>query len=327
MTRILSYNILVGGARRIDQITQMIRSAQPDVVGLVEATDVRVVEELGKRLGMEYRMSRTTEDRHKSRFGLALLSRLPVVSSQVHKLHGRSGPLLLEASVQEEDGKELALFVTHLPASFARSSRGGDSIRRKVAREILRIMEARGNTPHLLMGDFNSIAPGDKLKGSRLLRYLMEISTRYHRNPKDVEGHPQLDFVVPPYLRFLNPILSRIPRSRSLSALFDSALSLYVARGTMRLLLKAGYIDSFRRISPNASGFTCPARAPAGRIDYIMASPELAGRLANCYVLTEGEGVYGYEASDHLPIVAEFGEAVGTPDATQAPALVADMQG
>src|SRR4051812_1449347 len=46
MTRILSYNILVGGQPRIDQITSMLQSADPDVVGLVEATDPRVVEEL-----------------------------------------------------------------------------------------------------------------------------------------------------------------------------------------------------------------------------------------------------------------------------------------
>ena len=30
MTRILTYNILFGGARRIDQITEMIRSARPE---------------------------------------------------------------------------------------------------------------------------------------------------------------------------------------------------------------------------------------------------------------------------------------------------------
>ena len=31
MTRVLAYNILVGGTRRIDQIEQMIEAAQPDV--------------------------------------------------------------------------------------------------------------------------------------------------------------------------------------------------------------------------------------------------------------------------------------------------------
>jgi len=325
MTRILSYNILVGGARRIDQITQMILAAQPEVVGLVEASDPRVVETLGERLEMEYRMSGGAQ--HDPAGGIAVLSRLPIVSSQVHRSPAFINKPVLEVCVREEDGGELAIFVTHLSASFATSSRGGDDIRREEVREILRIMEAKRGMPHLLMGDFNSIAPGDDLKGSRLLRYLIEVDKFYAQRPVEAVGHPHLDFVVPPDLRFLEPLLLQIPRSHLLSTLFDGALSLYVARGTIRLLRKAGYVDSFRRASPHATGFTCPARMPAGRIDYIMASPELAERLSTCYVLAEGNGVYGYEASDHLPVVAEFGEAVGNSGDKQALELVADTMG
>ncbi len=32
MTRILSYNILVGGKRRVDQLTKIMSSAHPDIV-------------------------------------------------------------------------------------------------------------------------------------------------------------------------------------------------------------------------------------------------------------------------------------------------------
>ena len=326
MTRILSYNILVGGARRIDQITEMIRAAQPDVVGLIEATDPHVVEVLAERLGMEYLTSGNVKSLHGSDLGLAVLSRLPIVSSQVHVLPDILEQPVMEVSVREDDGRELTLFVVHLPASFSYGSRGGDGIRREEAREILRIMEVKRGTPHLMMGDFNSIAPGDKLKGSRLLRYLIEVGTRYQPDPQNIDGHPYLNFVVPPHLRFLDPLILRIPRNNLLSALFDGALSLYVARGTIRLLRKAGYVDSFRRASPHDRGFTCPARMPAGRIDYIMASPELAERLSACYVLDEGNGVCGYEASDHLPVVAEFGEAVGNPKDKQALELVADAR-
>ena len=57
MTRILSYNILAGGKRRVDQLTKIISSAHPDIVGLVEAYNPRTVEEMANRLGMQYRMS------------------------------------------------------------------------------------------------------------------------------------------------------------------------------------------------------------------------------------------------------------------------------
>jgi hypothetical protein len=176
------------------------------------------------------------------------------------------------------------------------------------------------------MGDFNSLAPGDDLKGSRLLRYLIEIDKLRAQSPEEAVGYPHLDFVVPPNLRFLEPLLLQIPRSNLLSELFDKVVSLYTARGTMRLLRNAGYVDCFRRVSPYARGFTCPARMPSGRIDYIIASPELAGRLSDCYVLTEGDGVYGYEASDHLPVVAEFGEVVGAAPAVGQHELVADIR-
>jgi Endonuclease/Exonuclease/phosphatase family len=115
---------------------------------------------------------------------------------------------------------------------------------------------------------------------------------------------------VPAPLRFLNPLLRVIPRSKLLSTLFDEAGSLYVPRGSIRLLRKAGYIDCFRCTNPYAWGFTCPASAPAGRIDFIFASPELAGRLSACKVITEGNGSRAEQASDHLPVVAEFGENI-----------------
>ena len=309
MTRILTYNILVGGTRRIDQIAQMIRAARPDVVGLVEATNPRVVQELAERLGMNYSMS--GQGSHSLDWQVALLSRLPIMHMQVHSRPGLISKPLLEVEVQEEDGRVLTLFVTHLIASFSHSGRGGDSIRRAEAREILRIMAEKKGTPHLLMGDFNSLAPGDTLKASRLLRYLVSMDELRRAKPQESVGHPHLDFVVPPSLRFLEPLLRVIARSALLSAMFDGASSLYVARGTIRLLREAGYVDSFRRLNARAWGFTCPAKAPAGRIDYIFASPELAGRLSSCYVVTEGNDVTGAEASDHLPVLAEFGERAG----------------
>jgi endonuclease/exonuclease/phosphatase family metal-dependent hydrolase len=306
MTRVLTYNILVGGARRVDQIAQMIQSAQPDVVGLVEATNPRVVQELAERLGMDYRMSGHGD--HATDWQVACLSRLPITHVQVHSRQGRLSKPFLEVGVQEEDGRALTLFVMHLAASFSRSARGGDRIRRQEAREILRITKAKRGTPHLLIGDFNSLAPGDTLEASRLLRYLVDMDELRRARPHESLGHPHLDFVVPPSLRFLEPLLRTISHNAFLSALFDGAGSLYVARGTIRLLRRAGYVDSFRQVNARSTGFTCPAKAPAGRIDYIFASPELAGRLSSCYVVTEGNGLPGEQASDHLPVLAEFGE-------------------
>ena len=161
-----------------------------------------------------------------------------------------------------------------------------------------------------MIGDFNTLAPGDRLKASVLLRYLIEMDRRHQQNPHDKVGHPYLDFVVPVPLRFLDPLLRVIPRSKLLCVLFDEAGSLYAPRGSIGLLRKAGYVDCFRQVNPYAWGFTCPSSDPAGRIDFIFASPELAERLAACKVVTVGNGSRADEASDHLPVVAEFGESV-----------------
>ncbi len=233
---------------------------------------------------------------------------MPIVETHVYKRSDRLTHPLFEACIEEEDGSKLTVFVTHLAAAF-NQGRGGDGQRRREVQEILRIMASKRGTPHLLMGDFNAIAPGDRLKASALLRYLIIMDKQYRRNPHEDFEHPNLDSVVPKPLRFLYPLLQTITRSKVLCALLDKSGSLYARRGSINMLRKAGYIDCFRLKNPKDPGFTCPAASLAGRIDYIFASPELAERLSACYVVTEGNGLRGDEASDHLPVVAEFGES------------------
>ncbi len=307
MTRILSYNILMGGNRRINQLTTIMSSVQPDIVGLVEANDPEIVKELAQRLGMDYRISESYT--HYSRGQVALLSLLPILETQAYHLSNRDIKPLLEVCIEEEDGYKLTVFVTHLISAF-NQYRGGDLQRRREVQDILHIMAAKEGTPHLLMGDFNAIAPGDKLQASALLRYLLIVDKQYRRNPHIDLGHPNLDSVIPAQLRFLYPWMNAISRSKLLSAFLDTSGSLYASRGSISLLRKAGYIDCFRMQNPNDPGFTCPAGSLAGRIDYIFASPELAEHLSSCRTVPEGNGSRGEEASDHLPVFAEFGVTV-----------------
>jgi len=307
MTRILSYNILAGGKRRVDQLTKIISSTQPDVVGLVEAYNPRTVAEIAERLGMQYRMSGSYTQAHD--WQTALLSRLPIIETHSHNHSDSLTKPILEACIEEQDGSKLTVFIAHLTAAFYQS-RGGDSQRRRELQAILRIMASKRGAPHLLMGDFNSIAPGDRLKASALLQYLIIMDQQYWRNPHEYSGHPNLDSVIPEPLHFLYPFLQTITRSKIMCALIDKTGSLYTRRSSISLLRKAGYIDCFRLKNPKDPGFTCPAASLAGRIDYIFASPELAERLSTSYVVTGGNGLRGDEASDHLPVVAEFGESV-----------------
>jgi len=322
MTRIVSYNILAGGyslrengARRVNQLVKMIQSTNPDIVGVVEATNPillkqkpLVIEEIAEQLGMDLIMG--GEAAYVTDYQTALLTRLPVIYSKHHTRPGLLNKPLLEVCVQEEGGQELTVFVTHLAASFYQGW-GGNGIREREIEEILKITRPHReqNLPHVIMGDFNSLAPGDRFKATNLLRYVVQLDeTRNEHQPPD--GHPHLNFVVPKPLRIFNPLLRIIPKSVVLSSVFDMAAALYAPRGCIRKLLEGGYSDSFRRANPHAGGFTCPSAAPAGRIDYIFSSPALVERLESCYEITEGEGIKGNNASDHLPIAAEFSTKV-----------------
>ena len=324
MTTIVSYNILAGGysirengAPRTQQLLSIIRSAKPDIVGLIEATHPSakqkpsVVEELAEALDM--RLIPGGTPRHADDYQTALLTRLPVIDTRLHNTSGLNRAMQ-EVQVQEADGQQLSVFVTHLSAAFNRGRAGG-GIRRHEVEEILRTMapaRAKG-VPHVLMGDFNSLAPGDRFRASSLVGYVLDMD-RARRDASLEDGHPELETIVPPALRFLNPILRVIPRNRLISTLFNSAAGLYAPRSSIRLLQEAGYIDSYRRIHPQALGFTCPAAAPAGRIDFIFASSQMAERLETCYVLLDGEGVQGSAASDHLAITAELGSRIPTAE-------------
>jgi exodeoxyribonuclease-3 len=69
-------------------------------------------------------------------------------------------------------------------------------------------------------------------------------------------------------------------------------------------LLKAGYVDCFRRLHPDAPGFTWMPGNLTTRYDYILADPTLAPALRTCRVVDDIEAVN--VASDHLPLLAEF---------------------
>jgi exodeoxyribonuclease-3 len=79
----------------------------------------------------------------------------------------------------------------------------------------------------------------------------------------------------------------------------------HIPRWALKPLLGAGYVDCFRKLHPEEDGFTLPSAHPQVRLDYVFTTSPLVEALRECRVVTSpGEVAL---ASDHLPVLAEFG--------------------
>lgn len=247
--RILAYNLYLGGAGRLEAIYRVLAHVQADVITLTEADDPAVVAELAKRLEMDHVWARGSGNRH-----IATLSRYPILNWQV-----TNTPPLTQAALKTRlnvSPTPLTVYNVHLLPYLLLPF----EIRRwQAAGKLLRLIQTQTPEPHLIAGDLNAIAPGD-----RVLQ---------RRNPR---------------------------RMRRIMAL---QLGL-IFRLALPRLLKAGYVDCFRALHPAADGFTWAAGNLTTRYDYILAPPPMAAALRGCRVVNDIEAVM--EASDHLPLLAEF---------------------
>jgi endonuclease/exonuclease/phosphatase family metal-dependent hydrolase len=298
---VITYNILAGGGKRLKYIAEVIRDVGADLVGMQEVLRPDWVCTMAEALGMHYVIG-TSPDR----WHMALLSRYPIVETRSH-----TGPqfrrALLEAVVEVPHAGTLRLFVTHLHAGF-NAFRAGESQRlREVSFVIERMRQARlRGEPHLLLGDLNSLAPGERLEASRVLRHALDVEKRERAEGRRLQGHPNLDNILPPAVRPLRPLLVRAFGVPPVAWISDQMVNLYVPRAVVRRLIGAGYTDLYAAShpDPHSRGFTCPQPDPGGRIDYIFADPRSAAGLVTCEIIVDGPGRDVTHASDHRPIVA-----------------------
>jgi exodeoxyribonuclease-3 len=162
--RFLTYNIREGGVGRAKQIAEVIDAARPDVVALQEARDPGVVEEICKLAGFRYWGARAA---HSTGF----LSKLPVISHE-WRHPARTRHAFLEIRL---DHGHPRVFVVHLRAWF------NDWTERQRARELRGLLDGireqlqKENNAfafHVLAGDFNALAPGERFDSSPMPRWI-----------------------------------------------------------------------------------------------------------------------------------------------------------
>jgi endonuclease/exonuclease/phosphatase family metal-dependent hydrolase len=302
-TTIMTYNILAGGGPRLDAIEQVMRAGGADLIGVQEVTRLEELARLAERLEMRYAVAKAPTGWH-----VGLLSRWPVLHMRAY-----GGPLLtralLEALVELPGGQQLRVFTTHLPAKFS-ERRAGEERRLRELDVILGHISAAcpHGEPHVLMGDFNSVAPGERFRPMYVLQHALAVDARRRSRGEALAGHPGVDYILPPVVRPFRGLLEGASQHAVLAWCCDRLAGLYMPRAVVRRMHAAGYVDCYAamRPDPRTRELTCPADAPGGRIDYVWTTPSLAERLVACEVLTDAPGCPVTRASDHRPILATF---------------------
>ena len=158
--RLVSYNILNGGVGRADPVAEVIVAQAPDVVALVEADDDWVVQRIAKRLGFDGVVGDGQDHR------VAVLSRWPVKRSVRHSAFDQAGPRCLVEVELDTPGGPLVVFALHLSP---KATLEAEAERVRQLRRLLRITEPLRTDarPHVLAGDFNANAPGQRIDLAR----------------------------------------------------------------------------------------------------------------------------------------------------------------
>ena len=155
MLRLLSYNIRFGGEGREDLLAAVIRACEPDLVVLQEASSVGVVQGLAEGpSGLKYWAA-------KPGHSVGILSRIEIEHHEWH-YHPDLQRAFLEVRLAGYDAR---IYGVHLRATHSNYTERG---RMREVRALLQCINEYREGFHLLVGDFNTLAPGELLDMQRL---------------------------------------------------------------------------------------------------------------------------------------------------------------
>jgi endonuclease/exonuclease/phosphatase family metal-dependent hydrolase len=320
---VVTFNILLGGARREAHIRAVLQRVDADVVVLEEASNREFVSQVADQLGMTAVVGDASDG---TGLNIAVLSRLRILHSHNHQHPGAMLRSHLEVVVGTGGTRipELRLHALHLAARFGERNKG-EARRRRELDAVFGDLADATVMPHVVLGDFNALADGDHVEATAFFAKMGELRraravvrrangmvvARPADDGEDAAAawlragvDPRLDVGIPALPIVVYPLTALMPRSVTV----DRLLGRTIERWTVPRMLAAGYTDSFRHLHPRAHGYTCATWLPAARIDYQFADPVLASRLLRCEVVgsrgwPDREAVI---ASDHFPLVAEY---------------------
>jgi exodeoxyribonuclease-3 len=164
---LLSYNIRFGGLGREQALTEVIRQAEPELVLFQEAIHPDVIERLADKTGLKFWAARKNHS-------IGYISRNEIAYHEWHYPAGARHSFLEVIPV----GSETRIFGLHLSARF---SKWDERRRAREIRALLAGIKRHQDGFHVLVGDFNTLAPGEILETKRMptwIRALIWLSGR-----------------------------------------------------------------------------------------------------------------------------------------------------
>jgi exodeoxyribonuclease-3 len=165
--RLLSYNIRFGGLGREQALAETIVAAAPDLVVFQEATHPEVIERIAAATRFPFWAARRNHS-------IGFLSRQQV---DYHEWHYPAGARHSFLEVIPA-GTKVRIFGLHLSARF---SKWDERRRAREIRSLLDGIKRHQDGFHVLVGDFNTLAPGEVLELDKMpawIRALIWISGR-----------------------------------------------------------------------------------------------------------------------------------------------------
>lgn len=165
--RLLSYNIRFGGVGREAALAESIKAADPDLVVFQEATHPEVIERLSAETGFPFWAARRNHS-------IGYLSKKEVSYHEWHYPAGARHSFLEIVPA----GTDARVFGLHLSARF---SRWDERRRWREIQSLLQGIKRHQAGFHVLVGDFNTLAPGEVLEMNKMpawIRALIWISGR-----------------------------------------------------------------------------------------------------------------------------------------------------
>lgn len=197
--RVMSYNIHHGegmdGNIDLERIARVISRENPDLVALQEVDrfctrsgNRDMAAELGELLGMEHIFGKAM-DFQGGEYGLAVLSKQPIMGTRLHKLPKGDEPRrALEVRVKIGNHPKLISFIS------IHNSWNSEDVRAKQIEELLRSL-GEFDHPIILAGDFNARRENDSMK--LLSQADWEIlGFQSKKRPDPTEHESQIDFFV-----------------------------------------------------------------------------------------------------------------------------------